>query len=394
MSVYRVRAQVHLQLPYTVVDHEGTVFAPGEQYLMELLACDVSPLTLKTYADQLKSFLNALQPLGIPWHAVRSEHVRDHILWMKQAIKTNRIPRGSAAPVPGSLNPRTGKPYLPTTYRPATLNHRLTVIAGFYQHQITRGAFQPPNPARPSLRRRYAHHNPEATWTRTARMPYRQRLPKTQPRYLADVQWDEFFQVLTCDRDRALFSMAVSAGSRAGEVLRMRLCDVSFGDQTVRLIAKGTRNEDWIRVAPEFFTWLNLYIGKSYAEILPDSPLWMTCRHPRRPLTYDALRAVLTRANAKLSTNWTFHDFRHTCGYRLGRDPQMTLVAIQAHLRHAHVTTTQRYLAQREEDIQQQLAAHHQRRLNGLLSPQSPRASYSYDPTDLDEFFDHAGLRK
>ncbi|MBZ9715850.1 tyrosine-type recombinase/integrase [Deinococcus multiflagellatus] len=120
----------------------------------------------------------------------------------------------------------------------------------------------------------------------------------------------------------------------------------------------------------------------------------MTRRHPRQALTYDALRAVLTRANATLETNWTFHDFRHTCGYRLGRDPQMTLVAIQAHLRHAHVTTTQRYLAQREDDVQQQLAEHHQRRLNGELRPRPMAASYGYDPADLEEFFDDAGLRK
>ncbi|MFC6662719.1 site-specific integrase [Deinococcus multiflagellatus] len=113
---------------------------------MELLACDVSPLTIKAYADQLKSFLNALAPLGIAWDAVRSDQVRDHILWMKRATKTNRIPRGLTSPVPGSLNPQTGKPYLPTTYQPTTINHRLTVITGFYQHHIGRGTFAPPTP--------------------------------------------------------------------------------------------------------------------------------------------------------------------------------------------------------------------------------------------------------
>lgn len=393
MSRYRVRAQVHRQPPYTLVDQNDDVFMPGEDYLLDLQASDLSPLTLKGYADQLKSFLNALEPLGIGWDAVRADQVRDHVLWMKRGTKRNRIPRRADSPVPGSLNPRTGKPYLATGYQPATINHRLTVITGFYQHQIARGAFDPPNPAKPFRRRRYAHHPPEDPWARDARAPYRQRFPKTQPRYLSDAQWDEFFQALTCDRDRALFSLAVSAGSRAGEGLRMRLCDVNFGDQTVRLIAKGTRNEDWVRAAPDFFIWLNRYVARSYADIVPEAPLWVTRRHPRRPLTYDALRAVLTRVNTALGTNWTFHDFRHTCGYRLGRDPQMTLVAIQSHLRHAHVTTTQRYLAQREEDVQQQLAEHHQRRLSGGLLPKG-KAEYQYDPADLDEFFDDSGLRK
>jgi len=43
------------------------------------------------------------------------------------------------------------------------------------------------------------------------------------------------------------------------------------------------------------------------------------------PLTYDALRAVLRRANDHLGANWTMHDLRHTCALRI--DPRRGIVA-------------------------------------------------------------------
>jgi hypothetical protein len=34
-------------------------------------------------------------------------------------------------------------------------------------------------------------------------------------------------------------------------------------------------------------------------------------------LTYAALRRTLQRANARLGTNWTLHDLRHTAAMRM-----------------------------------------------------------------------------
>jgi hypothetical protein len=56
--------------------------------------------------------------------------------------------------------------------------------------------------------------------------------------------------------------------------------------------------------------------------------VWRTVnrRHgDHAPLTHDSLRAVFRRANAKLSTNWTMHDLRHTCAIRMVRDNRLTL---------------------------------------------------------------------
>src|SRR2546429_559674 len=75
-----------------------------------------------------------------------------------------------------------------------------------------------------------------------------------------------------------------------------------------------------------------------------DQPLWWTLRRPFRALTYDAARAMFTRAGAALGANWSLHDLRHSAAYRMARDPAMPLTDLQWVLGHAHLSTTQRYL--------------------------------------------------
>ncbi|HBX82642.1 MAG TPA: recombinase XerD, partial [Propionibacteriaceae bacterium] len=56
----------------------------------------------------------------------------------------------------------------------------------------------------------------------------------------------------------------------------------------------------------------------------------LTLRPPHQPLNYFALRQILERANARLGTNYTWHDFRHTFSHRILADDRMTLTDAQA----------------------------------------------------------------
>ena len=67
--------------------------------------------------------------------------------------------------------------------------------------------------------------------------------------------------------------------------------------------------------SPEAFSWLALYLAELAPEGHrpdPDEPLWWTRRRPLRPLTYTALRAVLSRINERIGANVTLT----TCGIR------------------------------------------------------------------------------
>jgi integrase len=115
--------------------------------------------------------------------------------------------------------------------------------------------------------------------------------------------------------------------------------------------------------APDAFVWLRLYQAQ-LAGLVPtgrDEPLWWTLRRPFRALSYDAARAMFTRANAALAANWSLHDLRHTAAYRMARDPQMPLTDVQWVLGHAHLSTTQRYLNPVTEDVIADVLAFHAR---------------------------------
>ena len=116
--------------------------------------------------------------------------------------------------------------------------------------------------------------------------------------------------------------------------------------------------------SPDAFVWLRLYQVGLGAEVPTgrDQPLWWTRRRPRRPLSYDAARAMFNRANAALGLNWSLHDLRHTAAYRMARDPSVPLTDVQWVLGHAHLTTTQRYLHPLEADVIETMLAFYAKR--------------------------------
>lgn len=110
-----------------------------------------------------------------------------------------------------------------------------------------------------------------------------------------------------------------------------------------------------------------------------DQPLWWTLRRPLRALNYPPARAMFTRANAVLGSNWSLHDLRHSAAYRTARDPLMSWTDVQWVLGHAHLSTTQIYVTAPVEDVIAAVLAHHERRTKGPVVPAgqgSDRLSY------------------
>ena len=126
----------------------------------------------------------------------------------------------------------------------------------------------------------------------------------------------------------------------------------------------------------------------------PGDPVWVTLRKRRSadgsmsriPLTYEALRAVLRRANQKLGTNWSMHDLRHTCALRMAADDGVSLRDVQTILGHAHLeTTAEIYLVEDERHTVERVAEH----LARLAEPKPKPAPVDrgYRPSDLAVLF-------
>jgi integrase len=97
----------------------------------------------------------------------------------------------------------------------------------------------------------------------------------------------------------------------------------------------------------------------------------------------------MTRVNEKLGTNITAHDFRHTCASRLASDPGVSLVDIQTHLRHRHITTTEAYLVAHPDEVIKRLQAWEPAR-----SAEKPAtAGWEYTADDLDLLLGSGGRK-
>jgi site-specific recombinase XerD len=361
-----------------LVDAAGQEVVVATEFLRDLVTGRASESTAGSYAKALLRWWRFLAAVGVEWDRAERADVRDFVLWMRTAVKPNVRKAGAA---PGSLNLKTGKAYPGAGYAPQTINHNLSVLSAFYDFHASMGQGPVRNPvpvaAGRSGTRLHAHHNPMDQYAAHRRAGYRQKVPKRVPRGLPDRAFDELFASMPSHRDRAILAFYVSTGARASELLGVTTDRLDVGSQLVGVIRKGTRALQWLPASADSFVWLRLYQQELDLIAQPGTPVWWTLRAPRRPLTYNAVRAVLLRVNERLGTNWSWHDVRHTAAKRMIADPSLSLSDVQWVLGHAQVTTTQIYLEPNEEEVIHRVRDH-QRRLAepAPAVPQPPARKY------------------
>lgn len=374
--------------------------APVQQFLTDLAARDLSPLTIRSYALDLLRWHRVLWQWGIAWDQATSGETRDFVLWMKQTCKNRPTPLSKH--IPGAVNGKTGQQHLGDGFAARTINHNLTVVREFYQFHVEAGRGPVCNPVpqrrdRRTSERFAAHHNPLEPFPHTGRAAYRQKVPRRVPRSIPDTAIDELFGRLRSNRDRALIVCYLSSGARPSELLTMTNAMVDPGNQLIAVIRKGSRDLQWVPASPDAFVWLRLYqaeLPENYCN--QQAAVWWTRRKPYRPLNYLAARAVFRRANELCGTNWTLHALRHTAAIRMLDDPNMSLTDVQTVLGHAWVTSTQQYLVPRDAEVFAHAKAHFQRLRERLENPdlpsiaQVPHHSIGYGQSDLDELFGEA----
>lgn len=339
-------------VPWLVVDDDGRPIEPIRRYLTDFVAGDTSLGSVRSYAYALLRWWRWLRAVGVAWDKATPAEGRDLVLWLTRAAKPRRSPRTTSVATAGTINPITRKRHLGDGYEPRTIRHSNAVVRAFYVYwidDVQQGPLVNPVPLDRRYRgqRPHAHHNPLEPFRPEGKIRYNPKLPKRRPREMPDDRWKDVFSSLRSNRDRALLSMDISCGARAAELLGIRGVDLDWGDQLVRVIRKGTGDEQWLPASPESFVWLRLYLADLGKPLDPNDPIWWTLRRRdrgnglrRQPMNYDALRAILRRVNAVLGTNWTMHDLRHTAALRMSRDQNLSMKDVQVILGHAHLSTT------------------------------------------------------
>ncbi len=379
-------------LPFRLLDG-GEVAVPAVcEFLHHMLADDASRSSLRSYAYELLAWFRFLAAVDVAWDRAGRAEARDFALWLKTTKKPPRRRRPDA-PAPGAVNPVTGKATLGENYAARTRRHARAVIRAFYEYHREMHGRPLVNPF-PRTRsgedeRLNVHRNPMRPFRRpTGRAVYQPREPRPAPRIIPDQAFNGLFAALTCNRDRALVAFYISTGARAQELLGVSQGLVFPEDQLIGVTRKGSRVLQRLPASTDAFVWLRLYQQEVRGLIPngPDEPLWWTLRRPLLPLGYDAARMVFTRANRVLGANWTLHDLRHSAAKRMIRDPQLTLADVQWVLGHAHITTTEVYLAPSPDEVIAHVLAHHERQRTEQTKPPAPPAP-GYRPETLAALF-------
>ena len=163
-----------------------------------------------------------------------------------------------------------------------------------------------------------------------------------------------------------------------------RIEDVDWAGQRMSVVSEGSRERRLVPLSPEALMWLSRYLGTLVDA--SSGPLWRTVRGEPRPLTYNAARRVLQRANSRLGTNWTLHDLRHTAAMRMVGSGVLTLPEVQVVLGHADLRTTSIYTTPRIAEVIDKVHEHYAR----PTSP-PPRFASGYAAEDIAIVFGGVG---
>lgn len=180
------------------------------------------------------------------------------------------------------------------------------------------------------------------------------RLPKKLPMVLRPAEVESFLEAIETRkplglRDRAIFELMYSCGLRSEEVINVRLPDLDFEQEEIRITGKGDKTRI-LPVGEVAIYAIREYLKKGRPDLVSEEEegavevdaLFLSSRGKqlgtsdirRRTTKYVRMAAVKTRTSS--------HVFRHCFATHLlegGAD----LRAVQELLGHASISTTQRY---------------------------------------------------
>ena len=274
-----------------------------------------SPHTATAYCDDLRRFFDFLTAQGV---ALEVENVTTTLV--RQWLVAMHHDRLSSA----------------------TIGRRLYGLRSFWKYLVAC---------------EYVEENPVA---RVGVPKREQRLPK----YLTADQLEKLLDaaqrnkfVICGFRNYALLSMFIFTGMRRGEVIGLRIGDVSFEDKLVRVRGKGTTTRviplvdrvldavsDWLELRPNHKSHDYLFTTTAGNRIWP----WRMHRIWRRVLEDSGIE----------SEDVTLHTLRHSMATLLLQSGECSLVEIQRILGHSRLDTTAIYLHVTEGELRDAVHAH------------------------------------
>lgn len=328
---------------FCVCDGDGRAAPLCDEFLLQLRLRDCSVYTKRAYALGLAHFFTWLDA-----NCVEPEQVTRQIIGRYIADFGESEPRGAVATRAA-----------PKMRSARTVNHRLSVLASFFDFYIRRdtedgsGAWcGRANPASGKLLDRELRHGmmgrdlPPRTRQRDG---FRRRVPYEVPKRLEPEDIQKLIDAASSLRDKAILTLLSRTGQRIGDwnesagrhgILGMSLLDIDRKRRLIVVRLKGARDEHRVPVTDDFWSVYERYIKEERRTTEDSEALWIALRKGRgKPLTYAAFESSLRYIGGKAGVPVHPHLFRHTLAQGV-LDQTGNLKVAQEILGHAHISTT------------------------------------------------------
>lgn len=163
-------------------------------------------------------------------------------------------------------------------------------------------------------------------------------------------------------RNRAMITTLYSSGLRVTELVNLKINNINFEDQILRVIGKGNK-ERLVPFGKEATKWLQLYLEeRKHLDIAPAFANFVFLNRLKRPLT-RVMVFMIIKSLAKaagITKTVSPHTFRHSFAthlYEAGAD----LMAIRDMLGHVSITTTEIYTFISTSYLREQVLQFHPR---------------------------------
>jgi site-specific recombinase XerD len=240
-----------------------------------------------------------------------------------------------------------------------TVNHRLSVLASFFDFLIRRDTEDGAgpwcgrtNPASGKLLDRELRHGmmgrdlPPRTRQRDG---FRRRVAYEVPKRIEPEDVQRLIDAASSFRDKAILTLLCRTGQRIGDwnesagrhgILGMSLSDIDRKRSLIVVRLKGARDEHRVPVTDDFWPVYELYLKDERRAPEECEVLWVALRKGRgKPLTYAAFESSLRYISGKAGVPIHPHLFRHTLAQGV-LDLTGNLKIAQEILGHAHISTT------------------------------------------------------
>lgn len=336
MKVQKVVMEEKSYPLYILLDKSFEVVEPVKKYIKYLDSTGKAPNTIKTYCYHLKLFYEFMNQRGIGLGDLKFEEMSNFVGWL-------RNPNGDVKVI--DLQPKKAK------REETSVNAILNAVTSFLEYLNRTGdlkAIDMTKEARGKNFKGFLHHISKGKSYQ--RNILKLRVKKKLVQVLEHSQVKAIIDACHTKRDKLLIMLMYEGGLRIGEVLSLRIEDISTWDNLIIITPRDhnengayikLRKERTIDVSKELMALYTDYLVHEYGEDLEHDYIFINLKDSYfgHPLKYQSVLDLIKRLVKRTGITFTAHMLRHTHATELIRSG-WDAAYVQKRLGHAHVQTT------------------------------------------------------